>query len=451
MVRTYLVISALFTLSASVIWGVNTLFLLDAGLDIFEAFVANAAFTVGMVLFEIPTGVVADTSGRRLSFLLSAVVLAVGTLGYVAAAASGGGLAVFVVASLVLGLGFGFYSGAVEAWLVDALAATGYEGQMDRVFGRGAMVSGVAQIVGAVGGGVLAGIGLAWPYLARTALLAAVFVVGFAAMHDVGFTPRAVGPSTLPAEMRRVLRASIDFGWRNRPVRLFMIVSFIHGAFLTWGFYAWQPYFLDLLDRDAAWIAGVVAALIALATIAGNGLVDFFTRFCGRRTTLLIASSAVFAVAAAGVGFVDSFWPALALFLVAMGATGVGTPVQQAYLHAVVPSAERATVVSAVSLVGSIGGSGGSVGLGYLSRVHSVGAGYVTGGFFLLLALPPLFVLRGLRESADRILGRSAGRRGPCAGQGLPQVASLDTTVRRARPGDQPLENGRAPASALPP
>ena len=43
-VRTYLAISGLFTLAASVIWGVNTLFLLDAGLDIFEVFIANAAY-----------------------------------------------------------------------------------------------------------------------------------------------------------------------------------------------------------------------------------------------------------------------------------------------------------------------------------------------------------------------------------------------------------------------
>ena len=54
-VRTYLAVSGLFTLSASVIWAVNTLFLLEAGLDIFEVFIANAAFTAGMVIFEIPT------------------------------------------------------------------------------------------------------------------------------------------------------------------------------------------------------------------------------------------------------------------------------------------------------------------------------------------------------------------------------------------------------------
>ncbi|MGH2696527.1 MAG: hypothetical protein ACRDIW_06020, partial [Actinomycetota bacterium] len=52
-IRTYLIITALFTLSASLIWGINTLFLLDAGLSIFEVFVANAAFTAAMALFEV--------------------------------------------------------------------------------------------------------------------------------------------------------------------------------------------------------------------------------------------------------------------------------------------------------------------------------------------------------------------------------------------------------------
>src|SRR4029453_1139716 len=99
-VRVYLVIAGLFTLSASVIWGVNTLFLLDAGLDIFEVFIANAAFTAGMFIFEIPTGGVADPSGRRRSFLLSTVILVFGTACYVTIAAVGGGLIQFVLASL---------------------------------------------------------------------------------------------------------------------------------------------------------------------------------------------------------------------------------------------------------------------------------------------------------------------------------------------------------------
>ena len=180
------------------------------------------ASTAGMVIFEIPTGVVANTSGRRRSFLLSAATLALGTLGYLAIAALGGGLVWFVVASVVLGRGFSFYSGAVEVWLVDALGATGYRGQLDRVFARGSMVSGTAMLVGSVGGGVLGDVDLAWPFLVRSLLLAAVFLVGLRAMDDIGFTPRTARLSAMPTQMGRVLTASLEFGWRSRPVRPLM-------------------------------------------------------------------------------------------------------------------------------------------------------------------------------------------------------------------------------------
>ena len=172
-----------------------------------------------MVTFEIPTGVVADTTGRRRSFLLSAITLGVGTLAYVTIAAVGGGLVAFVVASIALGLGFSFSSGAVEAWLVDALKATGYQGQLDRVFARGEMVSGAAMLVGSVGGGVLGSLDLAWPFLVRAGLLGAVFLVGLGWMRDVGFTPRTLRLAAMPTEMGRVLHASVQFGWRSRPVR----------------------------------------------------------------------------------------------------------------------------------------------------------------------------------------------------------------------------------------
>src|SRR3989454_4689986 len=80
--RTYVTLTLLTTLAASFIWGINTLFLLDAGLSNTEAFAANAFFAVGQVIFEIPTGVIADTRGRRFSFLLGAATLLASTLLY---------------------------------------------------------------------------------------------------------------------------------------------------------------------------------------------------------------------------------------------------------------------------------------------------------------------------------------------------------------------------------
>ncbi len=88
-ITIYYCITSLYTLSVSVIWGINTLFLMDAGLDIFQVMLVNALFTAGMVIFEVPTGVVADTIGRKVSFLLCISVLFVTTIFYVVAAGLG--------------------------------------------------------------------------------------------------------------------------------------------------------------------------------------------------------------------------------------------------------------------------------------------------------------------------------------------------------------------------
>jgi MFS family permease len=426
----YFTLAGLYTLSAAAIWGVNTLFLLDAGLSFFEVFVANAAFSAGMVVFEIPTGVIADTLGRRVSFLLSVSVLGVTTLMYVALAQVEAGVVAFALVSVGMGLGFTFYSGAMEAWLVDALAATGYRGLLDRVFARGQQITGAAMLVGTVGGGLLGQIDLSLPYLVRSALLAAVFVVAYAVMHDIGFAPRRVSAHELPGEVARNARAGVEFGWRQRPLRLLMLAGLAQGAFLMWGFYASQPYLLELLESDAIWIAGLVAAGVALATMAGNQVVRVASRYCGRRTTLLLAAGALETGAAVVLGLTGSFWVALpALFLV-MGGMGVTSPVRSAYLHQVVPSEQRATVVSFDSMVSNVGGMGGQVGLGALGEARSVGAAFVAGGLVTGLALPLLARLRRLGGSADLIVGERAGVEGACAGTGIPPVSSVETSPR---------------------
>lgn len=425
-IASYFLIAGLYTLAAALIWGVNTLFLLDAGLDIFGVFVANAAFTAGSVVFEIPTGVLADTRGRRVSFLLSVAILAGTTLAYIGVANVGGGLLAFSLVSIVMGLGFTFYSGAVEAWLVDALKETGFSGQLDRVFARGSMITGAAMLVGTAGGGFLGTFDLSLPYVVRAGMLCAVFGVAFVTMYDLGFTPRAFRFSDLPQEMGQVAHKSLTYGWHSRSVRLLMAHSFVQWGFLSWGFYAWQPYFLELLGREAIWVAGMIAALISVSMIIGNTLVDWFSRFCGRRTTLLVCAAGAQTTAAVGVGLADDFWLAVFFLLIVAVAMGVTGPVKQAYLHQLTPSEQRASVISFDSMMGNAGGVVGQSSLGYLSHVRSISDGYVVGGLATLFALPVLVLLRGLGERSDRFVGSKAGIRGTCAAQGVPAVSQVD-------------------------
>ncbi|MDQ1513617.1 MAG: hypothetical protein QOC59_1459, partial [Microbacteriaceae bacterium] len=176
--RVYLVLLLGNTLAASFIWGINTLFLLNAGLSNLEAFAANAFFTAGMVIFEVPTGVIADTVGRRASYLLGTVTLSAGTAAYWLMWVWHAPFWAWALVSVVLGLGFTFFSGAVEAWLVDALRASGYNGELEPVFARGLVVSGAAMLVGSVAGGVIAqATNLGVPFLLRTGVLLAMFAV----------------------------------------------------------------------------------------------------------------------------------------------------------------------------------------------------------------------------------------------------------------------------------
>jgi hypothetical protein len=353
-------------------------------------------------------------------------VLAASTFLYVGLAEVDAGVVLFALASVLMALGFTFYSGAMEAWVVDALAATGYRGVLDHVFARGQQVTGSAMLVGTVGGGFLGQVDLSLPYVVRSALLVAVFVVAFVVMHDIGFVPRRVPPAQLPAEIVKNARAGVAFGWAQRPIRLLMLASAVEGGFLIWAFYAAQPYLLDLLDSDAVWVVGLVAAGIALSTIAGNQIVDVVSRRCAKRTTLLLWAAALQTCAAIVLGLTESFWVAVTALLLLTAGIGVTGPVRQAYLHQLIPTEQRATVISFDSMVGGVGGVGGQVGLGALGEARSIGTAFVVGGAATAAALPLFAAVRRIGGPADQIVGSRAGVDCGSAANGLPTVALVD-------------------------
>lgn len=391
-VRTYLTLTLFNTLAASLIWGINTLFLLDAGLSPTEAFIANAFFTVGMLLFEIPTGVIADTKGRRLSYILGIVTVSISTLLYFAMWWTHAPFIGWVAASLILGLGFTFFSGATEAWLVDALKATRYKGQLETVFSKAQIVSGVAMLSGSVAGGVLAQFtNLGVPYIVRALLLVVTLVIAVVYMKDLGFTPER--GKSYRTEVRQIITASVRFGFRNPAVRWVMLAAPFSAGVGIYVFYALQPYLLDLYgDQTAYWIAGLTAAIVAGAQIIGGLLAPIIRRLFKRRTALLLAGTALNVVVLVFIGFLSNFYVAIALVVLWAFIFAALTPVRQAYLNDLIPSKQRATVLSFDSLLASSGGVVSQPILGKSADVWGYGISYIIAGAFQLLALPFLYL-----------------------------------------------------------
>jgi MFS family permease len=403
--RTYLLLTLLSTLAASFIWGINTLFLLDAGLNNAEAFAANAFFTAGMVIFEVPTGVLADMWGRRMSYLLGAATLLLSTLLYLAMWQAKAPLWGWAIASILIGLGFTFFSGATEAWLVDALAFSGFKESLESVLARGQVIGGAAMLTGSVAGGFIAQVtNLGVPYVLRSALLGLTLVAAFFLMKDLGFSPdRSRGPLE---EVRKVVRASLDNGWRNPPVRWLMLAALCAGGVDIFAFYALQPYLLELYgDPHAFGIAGLAAAIVAGTEMIAGLVVPLVRRTFSRRTHALMLASLGGVGCLALMGWTSSFWVAIAL-LVMWGLTfSVSVPIRQAYLNGIIPSQQRATVLSFDNLMASAGGVAAQPALGRVADVWGYPSAYVVGAVIQLAAMPFLALARRENAPSDPIDG----------------------------------------------
>lgn len=409
--RTYLLLTLGNTLAASFIWGINTLFLLDAGLSNLEAFAANAFFTAGMVLFEVPTGIVADRWGRRMSYLLGTITLSVSTFMYWLMWHVHAPFWQWAAVSAFIGLGFTFFSGATDAWLVDALNFAKYKGPLEKIFGRAQMVSGGAMLTGSVAGGVIAqATSLGVPYLIRVGVLGLLFLFAFGVMRDIGFSP--VRGHSVGGDVKNIYRNSLTYGLKNPPVRWVMLAAPFGAGVSIYAFYALQPYLLELYGNSKAYsIAGLAAAIVAGAQIAGGMAAPKIRGLFKRRTSAMIFGTAISVVGLLVLGLISTF--ALAILIVVIWALMFAalTPIRQSYLNGLIPSAQRATVLSFDSLMGNVGGVVIQPSLGRVADTHSYGASFMLASGFQALALPFLLKARRAAGNSSADLSDTSGEK----------------------------------------
>jgi hypothetical protein len=308
---------------------------------------------------------------------------------------------------MLLGLGFTFFSGATEAWLVDGLHATGYTGSLDAAFAKGQVASGIAMMAGTIGGGVLAQLtNLGAPYVVRAVLLLVTLAVAARSMRDIGFTPKTRG--SVRGEMAGIVRASLRHGLLDRRVRWVMLAGPFTAGASVYGFYAAQPYLLQLYGHTGSYaIAGLSAGIVAGAQIAGGASASSVARVCRDRVGILIGATVASGAAIAVIGLVTSFAVALVLLMVWGTLYAAMVPVRQADLNSHIPSAQRATVLSFDSLLGSAGGVVIQPVLGRSADAWGYGPAYLVTAAIQTLAVPLLGLARRgkpVEDTADQAL-----------------------------------------------
>jgi MFS family permease len=219
-------------------------------------------------------------------------------------------------------------------------------------------------------------------------------------MRDVGFTPDPRGQPF--AEMRRIASASIDYGWRVPAVKWLMLEALFTGGVAIYAFYALQPYLLELWgDPEAYQVAGLVAAIVAGSQILGGMSAGWVRRQFHRRTSALIVMAAANVVTLALIGLIENFWAAIALIVVWGLLFAASRPIRQAYLNGLIPSKQRATILSFDSMMASTGGVWAQPVLGRSADVWGYAPSYLVSAGITAFAVPCLALSRRENAPAD--------------------------------------------------
>src|SRR5258706_828518 len=158
----YFVYTALKGFSFGLIAAMWVIFLTQhRGLTLAQASLVDVTFFVAAAFGEIPTGIVADTLGRKTSLTAGAALMSVGILGWTFAPT----LPLIMLSYMGMGIGYTFLSGAEDALFYESTQLAGRADDYTRLVGRTGAVSLGALAVGSVASGLLASINLILPML----------------------------------------------------------------------------------------------------------------------------------------------------------------------------------------------------------------------------------------------------------------------------------------------
>jgi DHA3 family tetracycline resistance protein-like MFS transporter len=395
--RVYLFMSAASSFCLTTIFLLAAVYRLQTvHLDALQLVLVGTVLELSSFVFEVPTGVVADTYSRRLSVILGFLFIGAAELveGSIPA------FAAVLLTQVISGLGYTFLSGATEAWIAGEVG----EEHLTHVFQRAGQFGQVGNLLG-IGAAVgLGSVGLNWPLLAGGIGMIILGLVLALVMPETGFDPTPRGERTSWQHMTATFRDGLAV-IRARPVLLsFLVIAVFFGMTSEGIDRLWEAH---LLTNFAFPALGGLTSLVwfGLISVAGSLLYLGGTEVVRRRVNTdqsgaVVRALIVLNVLAIGAlilfGIADSFALAVAAFLIYGTCRGLGGPLHGAWLARSIDPRVRATVLSMISQVDAVGQVAGGPVIGAVGKVFSIRAALVLTGVLLAPTLP-LFVRAGRR------------------------------------------------------
>lgn len=359
-------------------------------LDALQLVLVGTVLETACLVFEIPTGIVADLYSRRRSVLIGVFLYGVGFL-------MEGALPWFgtvLLAQVVWGCGDTFITGALEAWIASEEAGK----PMDKVFMRGSQLGQLGGIAGVILGTLLGNIDLRLPILLAGTLCLLFGAALLRIMPETNFSPALEERHGLFRDFTSLFQLNLSFV-KSAPVLLALLAITLCGGLASEGFdrLSTAHFLQDTVMPEigplnsVTWFGiisligsglGVIASQLLISRMEKKGTI--------RRTGLVMLASFGYILCLALFAAGRNFWFMLIVFLLAGLTCTVREPVLTAWMNDHVDEKMRATVFSANGQIDAFGQIIGGPIVGLIARKASVSWGL---GSTALLLLPALFLV----------------------------------------------------------
>ncbi|MCK5413292.1 MAG: hypothetical protein KAI57_02850 [Candidatus Pacebacteria bacterium] len=371
------------------------IFLMERGLNLFEINIVSLVTVIIVFTFEIPTGIIADTYGRKVSFVCSCFIIALGMFVY----SIGDSLSLFVLASFIFAIGNTLESGAFKAWLVDSIDYHSYSDYFidkEHIYVKETQAKYLASIIGAFCGVFLAEINISLPWIAAGILMTFVGVISIIYMKEEYLVDNNSSTKNIQV-MKSTIKNSIKCIKSSETLKFIFAMGLLH-SFGTKGLYMqWQPYFADLFQSEI--ILGFIWAGISIAIISGTTLSKNLSFNMKKKERIMTSQIAVgFGIFLCGV--TTSIPIVIISFLFIFFMMGISIPIKEEYLNETITNTERATLISCMSIIYSIGSVIGLLFSGYIAEYYSISMTWMISGLALIF-LTLLILKNHSKEKSD--------------------------------------------------
>jgi MFS family permease len=379
----YYLITFLINFSSSLIMATYVLFLLSKGLDLFQVMVVNFAFMASNFIFEIPTGAYADYFGRRKSIILSCLFLCICFGIYFISS----NIYMFILAEIIGALHFTFASGALDAWMVDAVKRKDFTDKVDYIFSNAEVVGKTASLVGGLLGAYIGSVHLALPFGAAALVALISLFVSLLFIKEEFIQRKTLNILSSIIQMGQVARDSVNYGLKHKVMFWLICASLLAAfAFQPINMY-WSPR-MNSLSGDKIQLLGWVWAGMCLFMIVGSSLIKEFLKREKTYLWILITTVFVLSVPIFFSATTNVFTIAICTFFFYEIGRGMLTPVHKSYLNKYIPSEQRATVLSFESMMTKFGAAGGLLVMGWIGKNYSIETSWIVSGILLLFLIP---------------------------------------------------------------